>query len=92
MISWENRLELLQVHCQGEIGKVLVGGAPEIPGTTMLDKMTHINRVDSTAARNCDAVLMTPSGLASPFPTPGARRWIGCKVGFEAELARLQTA
>ncbi|MEZ5832728.1 MAG: proline racemase family protein [Dongiaceae bacterium] len=44
-------LDLIQVHCQGEIGKVIVGGAPEIPGATMLDKMNHINRVDDRLRR-----------------------------------------
>ncbi|MDL2403057.1 proline racemase family protein [Rhizobium mayense] len=47
----ENSLELLLVHCQGELGHVLVGGAPEIPGTTMLDKMNHINNVDDSLRR-----------------------------------------
>jgi proline racemase len=41
-------LELLLVHCQGEVGKVIVGGAPEIPGATMLAKMNHINEVDDS--------------------------------------------
>ena len=44
-------LDLLLVHCQGEIGKVIVGGAPEIPGATMLDKMNHINTVDDSLRR-----------------------------------------
>ncbi|MFM2346364.1 MAG: hypothetical protein RL654_1117 [Pseudomonadota bacterium] len=44
-------LELLLVHCQGEIGKVLVAGAPDIPGATMLDKMNHINRHDDRLRR-----------------------------------------
>ena len=34
---WKNSLELLLVHAQGEIGKVIVGGAPDIPGATILD-------------------------------------------------------
>lgn len=46
-----NNLELLLVHCQGELGHVLVGGAPEIPGATMLDKMNHINNVDDSLRR-----------------------------------------
>ncbi len=50
-ISWDRSLDLLQVHCQGEIGKVIVGGAPEIPGATMLDKMNHINMVDDSLRR-----------------------------------------
>jgi len=48
---WKNSLELLLVHAQGEIGKVIVGGAPEIPGTTVLDKMNHINTVDDSLRR-----------------------------------------
>ena len=50
-MKFARSLEIIQVHCQGEIGKVLVGGAPEIPGATMLDKMNHINRVDDSLRR-----------------------------------------
>lgn len=50
-MNWNRTLDLLQVHCQGEIGKVIVGGAPEIPGATMLDKMNHINAVDDSLRR-----------------------------------------
>jgi proline racemase len=35
-MKFETSLDLLLVHCQGEIGKVLVGGAPEVPGATIL--------------------------------------------------------
>ncbi|HEX9857822.1 MAG TPA: proline racemase family protein, partial [Paracoccaceae bacterium] len=50
-MKFENSLELLLVHCQGEIGKVIVGGAPEIPGATILEKMNHINQVDDSLRR-----------------------------------------
>ncbi|WP_026622143.1 proline racemase [Ensifer sp. WSM1721] len=50
-MNWGRSLDLLLVHCQGEIGKVIVGGAPEIPGATMLDKMNHINIVDDSLRR-----------------------------------------
>lgn len=49
--QWQEFLDIVEVHCQGEIGKVIVGGAPEIPGATMLDKMNHINRVDDRLRR-----------------------------------------
>ena len=58
---FQRSLELIQVHCQGEIGKVLVGGAPEIPGATMLDKMHHINNVDDGLRR---FVTLEPRGAA----------------------------
>lgn len=48
---WDTALELLLVHAQGEIGKVIVGGAPEIPGATVLEKMTYINTVDDSLRR-----------------------------------------
>ncbi len=50
-MHFEKSLDLLLVHCQGELGHVLVGGAPEIPGATMLDKMNHINMVDDSLRR-----------------------------------------
>ncbi|PDS76244.1 proline racemase family protein [Rhizobium sp. L43] len=50
-MNWNRSLDLLQVHCQGEIGKVIMSGAPEVPGATMLDKMNHINTVDDSLRR-----------------------------------------
>lgn len=50
-MKWENSLHLLEVHCQGEIGKVIVAGAPEIPGATLAEKMDHINSVDDSLRR-----------------------------------------
>ncbi|MEK0086155.1 proline racemase family protein [Benzoatithermus flavus] len=50
-MRWERSIELVQVHCQGEIGKVIVGGAPEIPGRTPLEKMNHLNEVDDSLRR-----------------------------------------
>jgi proline racemase len=48
---WDRAIDLMQVHCQGEIGKVIVGGAPAIPGATALEKMNHINTVDDSLRR-----------------------------------------
>lgn len=50
-MKFERTLELLQVHCQGEIGRVITGGAPDIPGATILEKMNHINQVDDSLRR-----------------------------------------
>jgi proline racemase len=70
-MKWEGAIEVVQVHCQGEIGKVAVGGAPEIPGATMLDKMNHINQVDDSFRRFVTtepraAVNMTMNLLIAP--------------------------
>ncbi len=45
-MTFEKSLDILLVHCQGESGNVLVGGAPDIPGASILDKMNHLNDVD----------------------------------------------
>lgn len=50
-MQFENTLDLLLVHAQGEIGKVIIDGAPEIPGATILEKMHHINTVDDSLRR-----------------------------------------
>ena len=50
-VTFESQLELLLVHCQGEIGKVVIAGAPDIPGATILDKMRHINEIDDRLRR-----------------------------------------
>ncbi len=48
---WKNKLDILKVHCQGEIGNVLVAGAPDVPGATLLEQMNHINTVDDSLRR-----------------------------------------
>jgi proline racemase len=50
-MNFGKSLNLLMVHCQGEIGHVLIDGAPEIPGATLLDKMNYINNVDDSLRR-----------------------------------------
>lgn len=50
-MRFDRSLELLLVHCQGELGHVLVNGAPELPGSTMLEKMNYINTVDDSLRR-----------------------------------------
>lgn len=50
-MNWDRALELLHVHCQGEIGKVIVGGAPDIPGATALEKMNYLNEADDSLRR-----------------------------------------
>ena len=44
-------LELLLVHAEGEIGKVIMAGAPEPPGETVLDTLVHLNEVDDRLRR-----------------------------------------
>ena len=54
-------LELLLVHAEGEIGKVIMGGAPELPGSSVTDKLVHLNEVDDSLRRYC---TLEPRGMA----------------------------
>lgn len=58
-MRWKQTLQLVDVHCEGEIGKVITGGVIGIPGATMLDKMNHINEVDDSLRR---LVTLEPRG------------------------------
>ena len=58
-MRWKKTLQLVDVHCEGEIGKVITGGVIGIPGETMLDKMNYINEVDDSLRR---LVVLEPRG------------------------------
>ncbi|MEI2264912.1 proline racemase family protein [Erwinia sp. CGal63] len=75
-MRWKKTLQLIEVHCEGEIGKVITSGVIDIPGATMLDKMNYINEVDDSLRR---LVTMEPRGclqmsvnLLLPPTVPGA--------------------
>ncbi|MFA7892244.1 proline racemase family protein [Pseudomonas putida] len=58
-MRWKQTLQLAEVHCEGEIGKVITGGVIGVPGATMLDKMNYINEVDDSLRR---LVTLEPRG------------------------------
>jgi proline racemase len=58
-MRWKKTLQLVGVHCEGEIGKVITGGVVDIPGATMLDKMNYINEVDDSLRK---LVVLEPRG------------------------------
>jgi proline racemase len=87
-MSWPRSLELIQVHCQGESGKVLVGGAPEIPGATMLDKMHHINTVDDSLRRFVTLEPRASAQMTVNLVTAPTRQ--GLELGADAGFIVLQ--
>lgn len=58
-MRWKRTLQMADVHCEGEIGKVITGGVLDIPGKTLLDKMNYINEVDDSLRR---LVILEPRG------------------------------
>jgi proline racemase len=52
-MRWKRTLQLVDVHCEGEIGRVATGGVPNIPGKTIAEQLNHINTVDDSIRRFC---------------------------------------
>ena len=61
-MRWSKTLSMIDVHAEGEVGKVITGGVIDIPGQTMLEKMDHINKVDDSLRR---FVAYEPRGAAA---------------------------
>ena len=86
-MRWKKTLQLVDVHCEGEIGKVITGGVLDIPGKTMLDKMNYINEVDDSLRR---LVVLEPRGclqMSVNLLLPPARP--EAQAGFIVLQARL---
>lgn len=41
-MRWKRALSVVDCHAEGESGKVIVGGVPQVPGETMFDKRVHL--------------------------------------------------
>lgn len=50
-MRWKRTIQLLDVHCEGEIGKVAIGGVPKIPGNTIAEQMHYLNTRDDSLRR-----------------------------------------
>lgn len=42
-MRWKKTIQLLDVHCEGEIGKVATGGVPKIPGESIAEQLHWLN-------------------------------------------------
>lgn len=69
-------LQTVDVHCAGEIGRVITGGVLNIPGATMAEKLLHLNTVDDSLRRwLCSEPRSGPAGsfcLLLPACDPAA--------------------
>lgn len=59
-MRWKKTLQVVDVHCEGEIGKVITTTTLDVPGATMLDKLVHLNTVDDSLRR---LVCFEPRGF-----------------------------
>jgi proline racemase len=75
-MRWTRTLQTIDVHCAGEIGRVVTGGLLDIPGATMADKLAYLNTEDdSLRTFLCSEPRSAPAGsfcLLVPTTTPKA--------------------
>lgn len=75
-MRWIRTLQTVDVHCAGEIGRVVTGGVLNVPGVTMAAKLHHLNHVDDSLRRFlCSEPRAAPAGsfcLLVPATVPEA--------------------
>ena len=75
-MHWTRTLQTIDVHCAGEIGRVVTGGVLDIPGRTMAEKLDHLNKADDSLRRFlCSEPRSGPAGsfcLLVPACDPAA--------------------
>lgn len=75
-MRWNRTIQTVDVHCAGEIGRVITGGVLNIPGATMAEKLHHLNSVDDSLRRwLCSEPRSAPAGsfcLLTPACEPAA--------------------
>lgn len=50
-MRWKRTIQLVDVHCEGEIGRLATGGVPNIPGNSIAEQLNYINTVDGSIRR-----------------------------------------
>lgn len=62
-MRWSRTIQTVDVHCEGEIGRVITGGILNVPGATMAEKLHHLNTVDDSLRRwLCSEPRSGPAG------------------------------
>ena len=62
-MRWTRSLQSVDVHCAGEVGRVITAGVLDIPGATMADKLAHLNEQDDSLRRFlCSEPRSAPAG------------------------------
>lgn len=60
-MRWSRAVTLIEAHAEGEVGRVVTGGLPAIPGASLPEQMRHLNEVDDALRR---FLVFEPRGAA----------------------------
>lgn len=61
-MRWKRTVQMIEAHCEGEVGRVVTGGTPAIPGVGMAEKMDWLNGEGDGFRRFC---VFEPRGHAA---------------------------
>ena len=61
-MRWSQTLQLLNVHAEGEIGRIVTGGQPTIPGSTLIEKFKFLNSGNDDLRK---MLVLEPRGAAA---------------------------
>jgi len=50
-MRWSRTVTMVEAHAEGEVGRVVTGGVLDVPGATMMDKLTFLNETDDSLRR-----------------------------------------
>ena len=83
-MRWQRRVSVVDAHAEGEVGRVITGGVPEVPGATMFDKKRHLETRDDSLRR---FVLFEPRGGAAVIHDAGDHggRYVGLAEALAAD-------
>ena len=59
-MRWKKTLQTVDLHCEGEIGRVITSTTLDVAVATLLDKLVHLNTVDDSLRR---MVCFEPRGF-----------------------------
>lgn len=75
-MRWSRTIQTVDVHCAGEVGRVITSGVLDIPGASMADKLVYLNTEDDSLRRwLCSEPRSAPAGsfcLLLPTRDPSA--------------------
>lgn len=50
-MRWSRTVTMVEAHAEGEVGRVVTGGVLDVPGATIMDKLTYLNDTDDSLRR-----------------------------------------
>jgi proline racemase len=50
-MRWSRTVTMVEAHAEGEVGRVVTGGVLDVPGATMMEKLTFLNETDDSLRR-----------------------------------------